>query len=190
MQESNKLGNSIKHDNLSSFNQLYKENYKRLCFHAFKIINSREVAEDIVQDVFVKVWNKYESLNLSDNISSYLYRAVLNESLNYIKKQKQNIYDDMTGQNIENHCSSYELYCDQDDLRMNIRQAINGLPHKTKRVLIMSRKMGFSYKEIANRLNISIKGVEYHMCNALRILRKGLDSILFLIFILCFGLWN
>lgn len=180
----------IKQGDLASFNSLYREYYKKLCFHAFRIINRMDIAEEIVQDVFVKIWNKRDSLNLPDNISNYLYRAVLNESLNYVKKQKRNVYDENGFQNLEDISNnSYEYKKSQKELRKRIRQAIKHLPDKTRRVFIMSRKLEFSYQDIANKLNISVKGVEYHICSALKQLRKDLESTLFLILFLYFTLW-
>lgn len=180
----------IKQGDLVSFKQLYQEYYKKLCYHAFKLINRKDVAEEVVQDVFVKIWTKRESLNLPDDINGYLYRAVLNESLNYIKKQKRNNYDESEIQKLESlSTNNYEFKNDQNEMRKQIRQSIKNLPDKTRRVFIMSRKLDLSYHDIADRLNISVKGVEYHICSALKLLRKELDSTLFSFLFLCFTLW-
>lgn len=177
----------IKQGDVATFKSLYLEYYKKLCFHAFKIINRKDIAEEVVQDVFVKIWEKRESLNLPDNISSYLYRAVLNESLNYLKKQKRNAYDENGIKNLENLSNCHEMEIVQNEMRKEIRQAIKKLPDKTRRVFIMSRKLELSYQDIADRLNITVKGVEYHICNALKLLRKDLDSTLLLLFFFMFS---
>ncbi|WP_461638993.1 RNA polymerase sigma-70 factor [Labilibaculum euxinus] len=176
----------IKQGDIATFKSLYLEYYKKLCFHSFKITNRNDIAEEIVQDVFVKIWEKREKLNLSDNIGSYLYRAVLNESLNFLKKQKYDTYDENSIQNLKNLSNCHEMEVNQNEIRKEIRKAIKKLPDKTRRVFIMSRKLELSYQDIADRLNISIKGVEYHICKALKLLREDLNSTLFLLFFMLF----
>jgi len=180
--------NKTKQCDITTFKSLYLEYYKKLCFHAYKITKRNDIAEEVVQDVFVKIWEKRENLDLSGNISSYLYRAVLNESLNFLKKQKSTAYDENSIQNLKSHSNFHEMEINQSEMRKEIRKAIKKLPDKTRRVFIMSRKLEFSYQEIANRLDISTKGVEYHICKALKLLREDLDPTLFLFF-LCFSLW-
>lgn len=176
----------IKQGNIASYNRLYYEYYKKLCYHSFLIINRKDIAEEVVQNIFVKIWEKRETLNLPDNIGSYLYRAVLNESLNYLKKEKRNTYNENEVQNLENLSNNLALETQQDELRKQIRLAIKKLPYKTRRVFIMNRKLNLSYQEIASRLNISVKGVEYHICSALKQLRNDLNSTLLSIFLVFF----
>jgi RNA polymerase sigma-70 factor (ECF subfamily) len=174
----------IKQGDIASFNLLYLEYYKELCYHSFLIVNRKDIAEEVVQNIFVKIWEKRETLNLPENISSYLYRAVLNESLNCKKKQKRDVYFESEAYNLENISSRNEMEVDHHEVRKKIRHAIKKLPNKTRRVFIMNRKLNLSYQDIATRLNIGVKGVEYHICNALKLLRENLGSNLFLFFLI------
>ncbi len=167
---------------ITNYNRLYFDYYKKLCYHSFLIVNRKEIAEEIVQDIFLRIWQKRETIILSENIGSYLYRSVLNESLNYLKKQKRNLYNENEVLNLENLSNNHALETNHDEIRKQIRQAIKKLPYKTRRVFIMNRKLNLSYQEIASRLNISVKGVEYHICNALKLLRNDLNSTLLLLF--------
>ncbi len=168
---------------ITKYNRLYFDYYKKLCYHSFLIVHRKEIAEEIVQDVFLKIWQKRETLILSDNIGSYLYRSVLNESLNFLKKQKRNLDIDNEVITTKNFSYNLTLENNHDELRKQIRQAIKKLPYKTRRVFIMNRKLNLSYLEIASRLNISVKGVEYHICNALKLMRSDLNSTLLLFYI-------
>ncbi len=176
----------IKQGDIASYNRLFYEYYKKLCYHSFLIVNRKDIAEEVVQNIFVRIWEKRETLNLPDNIGSYLYRAVLNESLNYLKKEKRYGDSEDEGQNLEKLSHNEVLESQQDEIRKQIRQAIKNLPYKTRRVFIMNRKLNLSYQEISIRLNISIKGVEYHVCNALKQLRNELNSTLLLLFFIFF----
>ena len=157
---------------------LFKTYYKNLCTYSYKFIRNFDVAEEIVQEVFFKIWEKRSNLNLPENIESYLYRAVHNESINYCKKnQKETINRNLYGVSI----SAFENFSDvliQKELNNKIQFAIADLPEKCQEVFKMNRYNAMTYKEISRKLGITEKGVEFHMLRALKILREKLKEYL------------
>lgn len=128
-------------------------------------------SEDIVQDLFTKLWQRKDSLDHIDNIQAYLRRSAANSSLNYLKKnQKISYTDDWSAH------ESTEVHEPQpdtvDELRKLIHLTIDQLPDRCRLVFIMSRYDRMSYKEIASQLDISIKTVENQISKALKVLRK------------------
>lgn len=164
---------------------LFRTYYPSLCKSLYRILKDVSLAEDIVQEVFLKVWDKRANLELNEAFQAYLYRSCYNTALNFLKKQK----------------SFYELsdipveVCGDDgaektllflETEAKILASIETLPPKTKSVFSLSRFEELSYKEIAERLNISLKSVEKHMGIALQRLRDQLKEYLLGLLLLLF----
>ena len=164
---------------------LFRKYYPALCKSLYRILKDVSLAEDIVQEVFLKVWDKRHNLQLDEAFQGYLYRSCYNTALNFVKQQKP-------GRDVE--ITSVAAFSSQDadstlqflETEDQILQAIDSLPPKTRQVFSLSRFEELSYKEIAARLDISIKSVEKHMGIALQRLRESLKDYLFgyLIFML------
>ncbi len=158
---------------------------------AYKIVNDRDAAKDIVQDVFVKVWNRKTDLQPESVTSSYLYRSVVNTGLNYLEKNKRlhQLDSSLMEQFINNDILPDESITNQELLE-NINAAIDLLPPKCRTIFVLSRFEELKYKEIAEHLNISIKTVENQMGIALRRMREQLSPYLtkeFFTFIVAVG---
>jgi RNA polymerase sigma-70 factor, ECF subfamily len=153
--------------------QLFKEHYRGLCLFARQFIHDNEKSEDIVQDVFLNIWEKKE-LNASDSqIKSYLYTSVRNRCLNYIRDHKK-FNDNVEVAHIENtHEHNRTEYRELEHL---IKEAIASLPEKCREVFELSRFKEMKYQEIADALGISIKTVEAQMSKALKVLREKLSG--------------
>ena len=154
------------------FEKLYKRYQPSLINYAFYLTRSSEDSIELVNDVFLSVWNKRNRLKLDSSLKTYLYTAVKNRCINYIKKNKlETVFN-------EQHDMLSDFKADQSLLekeqRIIIQQIMNGLPSKCKQVFAMSRIDQLSNKEIASLLDISIKTVEAQITKALKIFRKKL----------------
>ncbi|RLD50220.1 MAG: RNA polymerase sigma-70 factor [Bacteroidetes bacterium] len=170
--------------NKVSFEDLFKTYFKPLTAFAFKFVNDIDEAKSIVHDVFVKLWEKRDDIDMTKSVKSYLYTSVNNRSLNFIRDNKkfnrnENVFDNQSSSapNVEEELSSLEI-------QKKIDASLNSLNPKVKRIFEMSRYEGLKYKEIAEELNLSVKTVETHMSTALKVLRENLKEYLTVILLL------
>ena len=158
--------------NRIQFEKLYKRFQPSLTNYAFYLTRSSEDAIEIVNDVFLSVWSKQNRLTLDHSLKTYLYTAVKNRSINYIKKNKlETVFDDQLD-TLSDFKADKSLL--QKEQQIIIEQIMNNLPPKCKQVFSMSRVDQLSNKEIASLLDISIKTVEAQITKALKIFRKKL----------------
>ena len=164
---------------------LFRQYYSPLCKSLYRILKDVSLAEDIVQEVFLKVWDRRSQLQLDEAIHGYLYRSCYNTALNFLKQQKPGI-DINSGIEIAFSHLDAEKALNYLETEHQILEAIENLPPKTREVFRMSRFEELSYREIAEKLGISIKAVEKHMGIALQRLRENLKEYLIsmLLFIL------
>lgn len=170
------------------FEQVFKSNYKNLHAYAITMLKDEMAAEEMVQNVFCKLWERAESLSLSGSVTAYLYRAVHNESLNFLKHLKVRSRHQMfvSHRNDEDpEHASRRIHV--KELEDKISQALNDLPEQCRTIFQMSRFEQLRYREIADRLHISVKTVENQMGKALKIMRARLVDfmILVLLFMNC-----
>ena len=170
------------------FEQVFKSNYKNLHAYAITMLKDEMAAEEMVQNVFYKLWERAESLSLSGSVTAYLYRAVHNESLNFLKHLKVRSRHQMfvSHRNDEDpEHASRRIHV--KELEDKISQALNDLPEQCRTIFQMSRFEQLRYREIADRLHISVKTVENQMGKALKIMRARLVDfmILVLLFMNC-----
>lgn len=149
-----------------------------LCNAANKILNDADTAEDVVQDVFVKFWSKRENMNIIHSVKSYLYRATINTSLNYLESNKKIIRLKDTEHSSESLTINTGEELSHKELKNKIDEAIDQLPPKCKVIFVLSRNEGMKYQQIADHLGISVKTVENQMGKALKMLRERLKPFL------------
>jgi RNA polymerase sigma-70 factor, ECF subfamily len=153
--------------------ELFKTYYKGLCLFARQYIHDNEKVEDIVQDVFLNIWEKGE-LNASEaQVKSYLYTSVRNRCLNFIRDHKK-FNDNIDTSFIENSIESNRI--EYRELEQLIKAAIASLPEKCREVFELSRFKEMKYQEIADALGISVKTVEAQMSKALKVLREKVSG--------------
>ena len=166
----------LKQGDERSFEVLFRKYYSILCSFAFQFLKDHELAEETVQDLFVKIWEKRESLNIESSVKHYFFRSIRNQCLNQIqhekiKKQYESSVLEKTNQEI-----NPEHFYIEVDLIEKIERSINSLPPKRQEVFRLSREQGLKYQEIAETLNISVKTVEAQMGLALKYLREELKD--------------
>jgi len=172
-----------KNNNIWELERLFNEYYTSVLLYSITIVKNRDDAEDIVQRVFISLWQKMDGSDFHTSARAYLYKAVYNASLDFLKHEKvKKQYENETIKNgIETtHSNSSE----EKELHKRLEHAIDELPQQCGRIFKMSRFDGLKYREIAAELNISEKTVENQMGKALKILREALQDYLLLLFIL------
>jgi RNA polymerase sigma-70 factor (family 1) len=163
---------------MDSFEQLFRRYYAPLVVYAAKYVYGTEIAREIVQDFFVRLYEKRNTLSIDVSMKSYLYRSIYNCCINYLNqrniqdKHLKNILLERTDEeNLENEINSVEL-------QYKIFEVIEELPAKCKRIFKMNRLEGLKNEEIAHTLNLSKRTVETQISKALKILRKRLVNYL------------
>lgn len=171
LQEQNWL-QGLKKGDKSAFRSIYDQYYKYLVVTAFNVLGDSDSARDLAQDVFVEIWKKRETLNISSSLKSYLRRAVVNKTLNHIKASRIDFDDPGNLPQQSARAPSEDQKLHAADLEKIIHGAIADLPERCRIVFTLCRLEKLSHKEIAAQLDISTKTVENQMTRALSMLRK------------------
>ena len=160
--------------------------HHKLCVYVFSLTKDNDLAEDIVQNVFMAIWNKNHKLKEDFVLKSYLYKSVYNEFIDQYRKEKSVLPLE------KKHFDALSSIVEDDDensmekLIKLVKQEIENLPPKCKQTFLLSKQDGLTTIEIAEFLNVSIKSVEAHITKAFSILRKTVgervNTVLFLLF--------
>ena len=172
-------------NNHSEFETVFKQYYEGLCRYASMWLKDADESEEIVQLVFVQLWEKREKIQISTSLKSYLYKSVYHSALNTIKHQKiKEEYLHMKQSQIQGN----EIKSNQSlkELETRIEKALNTLPEQCKLIFSMSRFEDLKYREIADILNISIKTVENQMGKALKLMRHNLSDFLTILLVIIY----
>lgn len=158
------------------FKTVFLEYYNPLCNYANKILSNEANAEDVVQEVFIKLWSKNDALKLNESLKSYLFKATQNKAFEFIRgaKVRSNLHDSLTldEQQDPNYDELSEKYMRMEQLYSSLRH----LPPKCREVFALHKFNGLTYAEIAESENISVKTVENHLLKAMKILRSLLNK--------------
>ena len=178
---------NLHNDKKSDFSRVYSIYFPKLVRFAREFVLSTEDAENIIQDIFIYLWEHQEILGSLSNLNAFLFVLVKNRCIDFIRQKKL----------VERKREEFEMVMDKelqlkmyalqqfdenalsaDDIEVILNNAINSLPEKCREVFILSRMEGLKYREIAERLNISTKTVENQIITALRKLRVELKDYL------------
>ena len=168
----------IRDGDAQAFEHLFKAYCQPLINFARRFVRDVQIAENIVQDVFLKIWTNRIKLNPSLNIKTYLFTAVRNQTLNHLRHAKMEKDSVADMQLITTPVKTPENGWKEKELATSIQQAINELPKKCQTIFLMNRFDQLTYQEIADILNLSIKTVETQMGRALKFLRKRLSHFI------------
>jgi len=171
----------------NAFKELFHHFFQPLCFFAYRYIPNKETCEDLVQDVFFKIWKNRKKIHIETSARNFLITTVRNNCIDYIRKRELE----------ENYRLHHEKYIIEDDTSINnlysftelknlIDNAIEKLPPTIKEVFILNRFEGLSYSQIASKYNVSLKSIEAYISKALKFLRTELKDYLTTAFIFLF----
>jgi RNA polymerase sigma-70 factor, ECF subfamily len=162
----------IQQKNINAFESYYKEHYKEFLLTSYNYVKTVPVAQEIVNDVFLKIWEDAGKISIESSLKSYIYRAVINRSINALNKQKRESQNQR--ELVQMPQEFYELKeIEANELKVKLYKAIEELPDQCKKVFLMSRVDGLKQQDIADKLGISIKTVKNHITHALKQLRKA-----------------
>lgn len=176
----NELGHliiQIRKGNKLAFSQLFRLYYPKIFSFINQLLKDRLLAEEITQDVFLRLWINREKINLDLSFDSYLFTIAKNIVLNFFKKKKiEQRYIDRTLRNFETSYVDAEEDFYFKDLLSLIEQAVSEMPPQQQKVFRLSREEGLLHAEIAEKLGISKRTVERHIYSSLVFLRKIIEK--------------
>lgn len=157
---------------------LFRAFYRPLGQVIQRVVQDRDATEDLLQDVFARVWQGREKLSITTTYRAYLYRAALNAALRYVERGKRQVAWDDAPAAAEpvGRAADEELH--HQEATASVEAALAALPPQCRAVFMLSRYEEMSYQQIAEALEISPKTVENQMGKALRILRQQLSGVL------------
>jgi RNA polymerase sigma-70 factor (ECF subfamily) len=157
---------------------MFREHYSFLCQAVVRIVQDPHTAEDLVQDVFLELWRKRQSLCINLSLKAYLRRAAINKTLNHLRSRRIQWEQEEAMADLQVSQESMAAQMDGMQLEKAVEHAIGQLPERCRLVFTLSRFEELSNAEIAARLEISVKTVENQMTKALRVLRSALGPYL------------
>lgn len=165
----------IKNDDEYALKALFDRYFTSLCLFSSKITGENQMAEEAVADAFIELWKRRAYLEIKVNVKAYLFKIARNNSLNCLRKN--NLLNDSFD---EGHLNQFSISHEQEFITKENTHSIQSLTsilhEPVKTIFLMSRDEGFSYKEIADILKISVKTVESHMGKALKLLRVEFEK--------------
>jgi RNA polymerase sigma-70 factor (family 1) len=178
---------SIKNDSENAFKLLYERYNRKLYFYSLKYLGDIEEAEELVQSVFISIWEHRKLLDESMPIRNYVYRCAVNYIYNYLRKKA------IRSRFIENELQKGELQSDQtfeqiylDDLKRTISSIVETMPSQQQKIFNLSRFEGLTHEEIAKNLDLSVRTVENQIYRALKIIKSKHNGGIFSLFL---SLW-
>jgi RNA polymerase sigma-70 factor (ECF subfamily) len=158
-------------DDEAAFTQLYLLFGKKLTQFALSLVRSKEIAEELVEDVFVKLWSQRRQITEIENLRVYLYVAVKNRSLNALSQKARELvvapFDYLDTQLHDFSADPYEMLITAEMME-KMRGAVESLPPRCKMIFKLIREDGLRYKEVAEILNISVNTIDVQMAIAIR----------------------
>ncbi|WP_164112193.1 MULTISPECIES: RNA polymerase sigma factor [Sphingobacterium] len=167
-----RLGNNM------AFSILYERYYAQLYLHAYQKIKDREVAKDIVHDLFTYIWDKREKFQIKDSLTAYLYQSVRNRVINYVANQNvSSSYIQSFGQYLNAPANTTDHLVREREFKALVEKEIEQLPPQIRKVFELSRKEYLSHKEIAEKLNLTEHTVRGYVKIALRALKLKFGNL-------------
>jgi RNA polymerase sigma-70 factor (ECF subfamily) len=167
----------IRQGDIGQFESLFRSSYVSLVRYAKTLIKDHDTAEEIVQDLFFRLWQDKEKLNIESSLNGYLFRSVHNKCLHFIEHNRvvDRYAEEMSYRQPEKQESPSDIL-QYRELQARIAKILERLPERCGQIFYMSRFEGLKYSEIAEKLSVSVKTVESNMGRALKEFRKELTE--------------
>jgi RNA polymerase sigma-70 factor, ECF subfamily len=167
----------IRQGDIGQFESLFRSSYVSLVRYAKTLIKDHDSSEEIVQDLFFRIWQDKEKLNIESSLNGYLFRSVHNRCLHYIEHNRvvERHAQEMSYRQQESQESPSDIL-QYKELQTKIARILERLPERCGQIFYMSRFEGLKYTEIAEKLSVSVKTVESNMGRALKEFRKELTE--------------
>jgi RNA polymerase sigma-70 factor, ECF subfamily len=177
------LIDGMKRNRHDAYEALYHKYATQLYVFTAHKLHAKEVAEELVHDVFIRLWEKRSVLNIQTNVAAYLFKMMRNEILQYLRstKNREAFIDEMLALDIKGETQTDENLF-YKEMAVRLQEIIDNLPDKCREIFILSRENDLSVKEIASRLDIADQTVKNQLTKALTIVRKELKHITYLFF--------
>ena len=167
----------IQQKDIAALEGYYKLHYKSFLLLAFNYMKDKPLAQEIVDDVFMKIWEDGSKIEISYSLKSYIYKSIIHRCINAIQKKKREKTEWLEVAEMPDE--GYEMrQMEENELKVKLYAAIEELPNQCRRVFEMSRFEELKQQEIADKLGISIKTVKNHITIALKHLSKVLSSLI------------
>ena len=166
----------IKADEKSALQELFNQQYMPVCNAIVRLVRDKALAQDLGQEVFIKFWEKRHQLEIKSSLPAYLRRMAINEAISHLRKYQKMRSEEFIPERYNATTISSEDVFIGAELKERVKVAIDTLPPRCRLIFQLSRFEELTYKEIAARLDLSVKTIENQMGKALRILRERLQS--------------
>lgn len=179
------LMRKIREDNMFAFDELYVRYSKRVFSFAFSIIKSVEESENILQDVFLNLWEKRHNVEKDSSVKYYIFTIAYNSAISIIRKKARDAqFFDYLNSLQELYQDPPSLELEYSELTKTLNNIIDHLPQRQKDIYNLHKVEGLKYHEIAQRLSISVNTIETHMSRALKTIKENLgkSSLLAMLF--------
>lgn len=174
-------------DDTEAYREIFRTYYAPLCLYTTRFVHASSEAEDIVQEIFYRLWRDRKELRIQVSIKAYLVSSVKHYALNVLKHRvvEQSYVSEFLRNNGENPVTEEELYT-ATELQQRIDLIISRFPEKLRNVFLMHRRQGMTYVQISDAMSISIKTVEAYMSKCLALLRSELKEFMSILIFLFF----
>lgn len=168
----------IKEGDIETFEQIFRQYYSPLCLYGFSITKRKDVAEEIVQELFYILWKEREDIQILRSVKNYLYGAVRNQSLQYLEHMdvEERHREKIISRSKDEQDSTPLQQLEYKELEEVIGRTLKQLPDRRLKIFSMHRMEGKKYKEIAEALSVSVKTIEAEMTKAYQILRQEIEK--------------
>ena len=168
----------IQQGDRTALQAIFDRFYELVCKTIFRFVQDPGLTEDLAQEVFIRFWEKRESIHIDSNLGAYLRRMAVNEALAYMRKKSRYQADELPIHLPGQQAAAADQALETEELSKSISIAINSLPPRCRTIFQLSRFEELTYREIGEQLDISIKTVENQMGKALKVLRVKLGAYL------------
>lgn len=170
---------ALRESDEKALRNIFDRYYPALLGDIYRIVPDEDTCQDLAQEVFVELWRKRKELEIHTSLRAYLRRAAVNRALNYLKTSKRTVFDDARDlpETMEDEWHERNIKEERADLEDALHRAIEKLPERCRVVFSLSRFENLSHKEIAEKLDISVKTIENQITKAMRMLREALTIL-------------